>query len=138
MTPDKAREVLAIYRKKFEEMDMPNIEFLKGESIAFSALPDIEALSHCNSMLDEIELLIKMDRMRETHRLLGFIQGALWRSGIYTLEEIAEQNRMLDSQNCPECGAPPNQHEMRDLNTVAREADIYCTKCQAFVRMWDP
>lgn len=89
MTADKVREVIAIYRKKFEEMEIPK---KKGPHNSFPGF-DEDFLSHCHGMLDEMEVFIKETRTEKVFRWLGFIQGALWRSGVYTVEELKNHNR---------------------------------------------
>lgn len=89
MTADKIREVLVIYRKKFEEMG------IFEKRVPHNLLPrtDNDFLSHCYGMLDEMEALIQEGRMEKVFRWLGFIQGCLWRAGIYTVEELKNHNR---------------------------------------------
>ena len=89
MTADKVRETLAIYRKKFEEMGIP-----KSQS-PHSSFPtsDKDFLAHCHGMLEEMEVFIQEGRMDKVFRWLGFIQGCLWRIGVYTIEEMKNHNR---------------------------------------------
>ncbi len=49
------------------------------------------ALSHARWMLDNMP-----DRQAEPekfHRWLGFVQGVMWESGIYTIDQFREQTR---------------------------------------------
>ena len=99
MTPDKVREVLAIYRKKFEDMHIPNYPF-PHHKIPNRGQADIDFnnqfhynLAHCHNMLDQMEIFIQEGRMDKVFRWLGFIQGVLWAAGIYTVEEMANHNR---------------------------------------------
>ena len=89
MTGDKVREVLGIYRKKFEEMGIPKKETPR------SSFPtsDKDFLAHLHKMLDEMEVFIQEGRMEKVFRWLGFIQGCLWRIGVYTVEEMKNHNR---------------------------------------------
>ena len=89
MDADKVREVLAIYRKKFEELNVPKRQFPHNE------LPksDNGFLAHCHGMLDDMEVFIQEGRMEKVFRWLGFIQGCLWRIGVYTVEEMKNHNR---------------------------------------------
>lgn len=41
------------------------------------------------------------------------------------------------SPNCPKCGAPPSQHIVRNHNLAWHDGDVYCGKCNAFVRYYD-
>jgi hypothetical protein len=89
MTKEKVREVLAIYRTKFEELGIS-----KGKS-SHTTTPflDEEFLSHCYGMLDEMEEFIQQDRMDKVFRWLGFVQGCLWTTGVYTIEAAKNHNR---------------------------------------------
>jgi hypothetical protein len=71
MTANKVREVIALYRKKLEEMEIP-----KNKS-SHSSFPvsDKDFLAHCRGMLDEMEVFVHEGRMEKVFRWLGFIQG---------------------------------------------------------------
>ena len=89
MTADKVREVLVIYKKKFEEMGIPKDKCPHG---SFTT-PNNSSLVHCDEMLNEMAVFIQEGRMEKTFRWLGFIQGCLWISGVYTLKELQNHNR---------------------------------------------
>ncbi len=38
---------------------------------------------------------------------------------------------------CPKCGSPPSEHEVRNHSLMWHDGDVYCTKCGAYVRMYD-
>lgn len=40
--------------------------------------------------------------------------------------------------DCPNCGAPPKKHVMKNFDPVGRYADIHCGECGTYVRDWDP
>ncbi len=89
MTPDKHRQVIAKYRRFFEEsgiepVEVPHDDFVTDEDTS---------LAHCHGMLDQMEAFIEEGRMDKVNRWLGFIQGVLWRSGYYSLEELKDTNR---------------------------------------------
>ncbi|MDO8504946.1 MAG: hypothetical protein Q7S36_03805 [Candidatus Liptonbacteria bacterium] len=89
MSPEKVREAIAVYRKKFEELGIP------PKSFPHDAVPltDNEFLGHCHFMLDEMEKFIEEGRMEKVFRWIGFIQGCLWRASTYTIEEMKNHNR---------------------------------------------
>lgn len=89
MTEGKIREVLAIYRKKFEDLGIPKRQF-PHDSLPVS---NNEFLSHCYGMLDEMEVFLQEGRIEKVFRWLGFIQGCLWKSGVYTIGEMKDHNR---------------------------------------------
>lgn len=89
MTKEKVRQALATYQAKFRELGIP-----EGKT-DHTRIPcvDVEFLIHCHGMLDEMEEFIRQDRMDKVFRWLGFIQGCLWRCGLYTIEEMKNHNR---------------------------------------------
>lgn len=95
MSKDKIREVMAIYRSKFEEWNIPKEKFPEDEKFLHSVLPlpENRAFAHCHAMLDEMEIFLQERRIEKVFRWLGWIQGCLWRSGVYTLEELKNHNR---------------------------------------------
>ena len=88
MTPDKVREVLAIYRKKFEEAGVG-----KKNLRAEQSQDNWDRLAHCHGMLDEMDFFIQQNRMEKVFRWLGFIQGCLWSMSVYTLDDLKNHNR---------------------------------------------
>lgn len=89
MTADKIRLVLATYRQKFEKMGIPKKE------APYDSFPssDEVCLAHCHDMLDKMEDFLNQGKIEKVFRWLGFIQGCLWRCGIYTINESRDQNR---------------------------------------------
>lgn len=45
---------------------------------------------------------------------------------------------LFNHTHCPECNSAPEHHFTTNLNEVLRLADVYCRKCKAYVREWDP
>lgn len=41
------------------------------------------------------------------------------------------------STNCKKCGAPPNEHEVRNFDPIFRDGDVHCMRCGSYVRMYD-
>lgn len=94
MTKDKVKEVLAIYRKKMEEMDISKKKLAKKKfSSRLSSKSDNDCLMHCHVMLDEMEYFIEEGRIEKVFRWLGFIQGCFWKCGVYTLDQMQNHNR---------------------------------------------
>lgn len=91
MDGDKVREVLAIYRRKFEKMGVPKQKF---SAVQLPVTPSV--LAHCHAMLDEVEIFIQEGRVEKAMRWLGFIQGCLWSQGMYNLEDLKNQNRPVE------------------------------------------
>ena len=77
-------------RKGIAKCDYPHDELLLGFSYG---------LEHCHSMLDKMEGFISENRLDKVCRWLGFIQGCLWMSGIYTLDSLKDMNRKNKSSS---------------------------------------
>lgn len=89
MTAEKAREIIAVYRKKFEALRVPKSKHVYTTSLAIGD----ETLAHCYAMLDELETLLNRGSIAKAFEGIAFIQGCLWSNGIYSLEEIIYHNR---------------------------------------------
>lgn len=44
---------------------------------------------------------------------------------------------IFNHPNCPKCGAPPKDHEVRNHDPIWLDGDVYCKKCGAYVRAFD-
>lgn len=49
--------------------------------------------AHLLTMIPEMRLMIAEGRREKAMRWLGFMQGVLWVSGEYTLDELKDHNR---------------------------------------------
>jgi len=88
---NKVREVLSLYRQKFLELNIEVRDFPHEELLSSST--HHQSLSHCCGMLEKMEAFIEEGRMDKAFRWLGFIQGVLWTTGLYTLEELKNHSR---------------------------------------------
>lgn len=86
MNADEVRQILAIYQRGFDELNIPK------EKAHLDLLVESEttALAHCNWMLDEIETLLCEGEMEKAFRWLGFIQGVLYLSREFTIDEMRD------------------------------------------------
>jgi hypothetical protein len=89
MTSDRVREVIETYRRRFDEIGVEKIDYPHGDVVDTSN----NVLGHCYGMLDKMLEFINEGRTEKTFRWLGFIQGCLWASRIYTLEDLKNHNR---------------------------------------------
>lgn len=89
MTPDKIREVIEIYRIHFEELGVEKEDY-PHEEIVF--LP-CDIFGHCYGMLDKMLVFLEEGKVEKAFRWLGFIQGCLWSTQTYTLENLMNHNR---------------------------------------------
>lgn len=81
--------VIETYRELFVErnirkIDYPHDDLLGGE---------VHGLEHCHGMLDNMMEFVRGGRMEKAFRWLGFIQGVLWATQVYSLTDLKNQNR---------------------------------------------
>jgi len=86
MSPDKIREVVAIYRKRLQ-----TVEPIQAPGDRNPA-PQ-EAYSHLHWMLDGIEKFVAEGEFGKAYRWLGFVQGTFWAYGMYSIDQMREHNR---------------------------------------------
>jgi metal-responsive CopG/Arc/MetJ family transcriptional regulator len=89
MTAEKVLSVIAIYREKFEALNVDQVDHPHDSHCVSIA----RSLEHCHAMLDKMEVFIVEGRMDKVYRWLGFLQGVLWSQGIYTLTDLTNHNR---------------------------------------------
>lgn len=51
------------------------------------------SLKHCKWMLNQMRSFIREGRFDKVQRWLGFIQGALWATGVGSIDNFKEMNR---------------------------------------------
>lgn len=90
MEIQKVREAIAVYRKKFEELEIKKSRLPSADIVP---LTDAEFFGHCYWMLDEIGKMLDEGKMDKVFRWLGFVQGCLWRASVYTIEDMKDHNR---------------------------------------------
>ncbi len=90
MTTDGILRIIALYRdrlKKAASARCPN-----------DRLPDFEeAARHCKWMLGEMERHAAEWPEDKLNRWLGFVQGALWMLGVYTIDDL--RNHVIDNRD---------------------------------------
>ena len=89
MDTEKILKVIAIYRSYFTNKGIGIIDFSHTDKPDSSK----EILAHCHGMLDRMEEFISEGRIEKTFRWLGFIQGCLWSTGQYCLDDLKNHNR---------------------------------------------
>lgn len=85
----KIRQVLEIYRRKFEELGVGKADYPHDDPLDS---PE-HGLAHCHAMLDKMEGFLSEGRIDKVFRWLGFLQGFLWSQKIYTLTDLTSHNR---------------------------------------------
>jgi len=91
MTLEKVRRVVAFYR---HFLDKAGIKPKQCEhELRLPVYGDSIILGHCRWMCDEIEEFIRAGRTQKAMRWLGFVQGALWAAGLFTISELKDHNK---------------------------------------------
>lgn len=96
MTPAKVLQVIQFYRSHFEKYRLPKN---KKNPNTYTGLEYKPMWAHCHAMLDEMEQFVKSDRMEKCFRWLGFIQGVLWTTGEFTLNDLKNHSRPDEDKN---------------------------------------
>jgi len=82
VTPYKILEVLNIYEKQLNAYIFGNMR------------PDRHKdLQHLRMMIPQIRKFLENRRMEKSCRWLGFMQGAFWILGIYSIHEMRDHNK---------------------------------------------
>lgn len=70
-------------------------------------------------------------------QVLPLLSAVVNQAVLSRLEEEPEFD--YDSPHmCKNCDAPPSEREMRNFSEISRDGDIYCGRCNTFIRTWDP
>lgn len=91
MSPEKVREVIALYRRELRVAGVGQGQFPHQKLVEPGC--EFGVLEHCAGMLDQMEEFVQQGRMEKAFRWLGFLQGCLWSVGVYTIEEMKNHNR---------------------------------------------
>lgn len=82
MTDTKILEALAVYRKAMKNFDPERLTDLSTDPTHTGRW------SHVRWMCDEAAVFVAQGRREKAMRWLGFIQGALWQTGAFTIEQL--------------------------------------------------
>lgn len=74
-----------------------------------------------------------MNEPNETLDMFSEIHGVTPKEA----EEFVHHALHPDSPDCPNCGAPPNEHIVKNYSIVFEDGDVVCTKCNTKVRDYD-
>lgn len=89
MTDEKCLALLIKYRERLKEIGAVSQEVDYNGKLPI----DQTAFNHLLSMLPKMEEFIKDGRREKFFRWLGFMQGALWSFGEFSLNELRNHNR---------------------------------------------
>lgn len=56
---------------------------------------------------------------------------------LQTITKIKYIGKEQPWKNCPVCDSEPADHEVMNHSLTCGDGDVYCTRCGAYVRMWD-
>jgi hypothetical protein len=89
MDDARVHAVLDLYEKLLDEKNVS----LEQADIAVVGLPRDVMLSHCRWAIPEVRAFLAADRREKAMRWLGFLQGALWALGLYSIQSLMGQNK---------------------------------------------
>ncbi len=92
MDASKALEVIALYRRDLKEAGIKKADFPHN----ITPPRGNESLAHVLSALDKMEGFIREGQTNKFSRWLGFVQGVLWTTGIYCIDELKDHNRSAE------------------------------------------
>ncbi len=93
MDGNKILEVVGVYREYFKSLGVLKRSFSYEYLIMDEISQPWDMLSHCHGMLDKMEVFVKEGKIDKAFRWLGFIQGCLWSTGHFTLEDLKNHSR---------------------------------------------
>jgi hypothetical protein len=85
MTPKKVLTVLDRYEMA--------IGLHVASSVSADSEVEQEQLKHLLTMIPQMKIFIQAEQMDKVFRWLGFMQGVLWSTSMYTLDELKQHNR---------------------------------------------
>lgn len=89
MEDKKILQVIQLYRDYFIKKGIRPIDFSHDDLPCY----DEQILGHCHGMLSKMEFFLKEGRRDKVFRWLGFIQGCLWSTRRYPLDDLKNHSR---------------------------------------------
>lgn len=107
MTPEKLKSVFANYKGHLDNRH-PLVSVLSMEDgwtvVSSSGLGEATRIAHYKYMCDKAVEFVDEGRIEKAMRWLGFLQGALWKEGHFTLDQLKRHSMPdpdEDSGRCP-------------------------------------
>lgn len=91
MTHEKVKQVTAKYRERFQNMGVKPASYAHDRPIRNDER--VRSLDHCMGMLNQIDDFVNEGRLEKAFRWLGFVQGVLWSNGMFSLDDLKNDNR---------------------------------------------
>jgi hypothetical protein len=92
MTPERVLDVVNTYEKRFAQHGVTPL-CIRETVVSPDPTPYNREVRHLAWMLGEIRTQVAAGEIEKAMRWLGFLQGALWTYGWYTLDEMRDHNR---------------------------------------------
>ena len=101
MTKEKLKSLFSQYRAVLDVLwpDSQSPEYVARQLSEHQAkqasklIPHDNLVAHCKFMCDEAQRLVDAGKVEKAMRWLGFLQGVLWESNLYTLDELKNHSR---------------------------------------------
>lgn len=90
MTKGKIKEVAEYYKRC---LNCGAERYALNEKVGCSFNEGVAILKHCRYMVNEILSFLEQNRTEKAFRWLGFLQGCLWTTGVFSLDELKGHNR---------------------------------------------
>jgi hypothetical protein len=93
MTTDQVLKVIGYYQEHLDRrFGAEPEEFGYGHVVCVEADGHRRPRNHLASMCDQIRAFIEADEVEKAMRWLGFMQGAFWALGVFTLNDLRQHN----------------------------------------------
>lgn len=83
------QRVVAVYEKQLQDLCIPSAE----HSASNVLMTPRRGLEHARWMLPSIQAFAQQGDLSKAQRWLGFVQGVLWMTGVYAIDELRTHNR---------------------------------------------
>jgi hypothetical protein len=94
MTKQEILDTLVAYEKRLKELGYKPVKADLARPVAGPASDRAGTLHrHALWMVSEMRILIEQGRLDKVNRWLGFMQGTLWSTGLYSIDNMREHNR---------------------------------------------
>ncbi|MEK7519038.1 MAG: hypothetical protein AAB424_01905 [Patescibacteria group bacterium] len=81
--------VVEVYEKQLKELSIPPVEHSTNNVL----MTPRRGLEHAHWMLSSIREFAQQGAFDTAFRWLGFVQGILWMTGVYSIDELRNHNR---------------------------------------------
>ncbi len=97
MTKDKVSEVVTKIRAALPTVSAPQRHETMVISANINELRYMRAVEHLHHVCITIPTLLEQNRIEKAMRRLGFLQGAVWCLGLYSVNELGNMNKPTEA-----------------------------------------